>query len=106
MKCRDCPAPAAPNRTRCKRCAILANGSTRDRVAAKLAAGLCRNCTRPKKAEHSYCVECLEKHSAKSKQLAEMRKAVGHCYRCGKGSGEFRACGKCREKDAERQRLR
>jgi hypothetical protein len=73
-KCRDCPAPAAPGRAKCRPCLDRAAAWKRGRAAA----GLCP-CGEPVKAGRKKCPGCLAADAARRKADYEARKAAGRC---------------------------
>lgn len=78
-KCHDCPAPAQPNRVRCRACALKHGARSTRRQLARMAAGQCVRCPNPAMPNRARCRSCALKatacssrhyHAAKARKVA------------------------------------
>jgi predicted amidophosphoribosyltransferase len=75
MKCRDCPADAAPNRVSCPQCLAKAAIRRHKSATAKRLAGICLDCQSPVALNRVFCSSHLAAFTAKRRanKIASLR---------------------------------
>ena len=82
--CFDCPAKAAPSKSRCRDCLERAAIKARDAAAKRKTAGICcgPGCSEPVSGR-AYCEKCVKRQNDRQRKMHQKRKDACLCISCG-----------------------